>query len=130
MLKNVATGCHFTGPLALRLRLSADLLRFYSLLTLYPFPVKKSMKILLLGMIYYLEIILPFQSLFYSMKETAKCGQKSDSLIYILYFRKLPLLFLIYSVFLPPTPGGLLRRTYQSSVPENQCTAQIQYSVA
>ena len=35
-----------------------------------------------------------------------------------------------YSVFLPPTPGGLLRRTYQSSVPENQCTAQIQYSVA
>ena len=41
---------------------------FYSLLTLYPFPVKKSMKILLLGMIYYLEIILPFQSLFYSMK--------------------------------------------------------------
>ena len=68
MLKNVATGCHFTGPLALRLRLSADLLRFYSLLTLYPFPVKKSMKILLLGMIYYLEIILPFQSLFYSMK--------------------------------------------------------------
>lgn len=55
---------------------------------------------------------------------------KSDSLIYILYFRKLPLLFLPYSVFLPPTPGGLLRRTYQSSVPENQCTAQIQYSVA
>ena len=130
MLKNVATGCHFTGPLALRLRLSADLLRFYFLLTLYPFPVKKSMKILLLGMIYYLEIILPFQSLFYSIKETAKCGQKSDSLIYILYFRKLPLLFLLYSVFLPPTPGGLLRRTYQSSVPENQCTAQIQYSVA
>ena len=56
--------------------------------------------------------------------------EKSDSLIYILYFRKLPLLFLLYSVFLPPTPGGLLRRTYQSSVPENQCTAQIQYSVA
>ena len=28
--------------------------------------------------------------------------------------------------FLPPTPGGLQRRTYQSSVPENQCTAQIQ----
>lgn len=41
-------------------------------------------------------------------------------MIYILYFRKLPLLFLAYSVFLPPTPGGLLRRTYQSSVPENQ----------
>ena len=31
-------------------------------------------------------------------------------------------------VYLPPTPGGLLRRTYQSSVPEIQCTAQIQYS--
>ena len=29
-----------------------------------------------------------------------------------------------------PIIGGLLRRTYQSSVPENQCTAQIQYSVA
>ncbi len=40
------------------------------------------------------------------------------------------LFFLLYSIFLPPTPGGLLRRTYQSSVPENQCTAQIQYSVA
>ena len=38
--------------------------------------------------------------------------------------------FSCLSVFLPPTPGGLLRRTYQSSVPENQCTAQIQYSVA
>ena len=36
------------------------------------------------------------------------------------------LFFLPYSVFLPPTPGGLLRRTYQSSVPENQYTAQIQ----
>ena len=34
------------------------------------------------------------------------------------------------TIVLPPTPGGLLRRTYQSSVPENQCTAQIQYSVA
>ena len=43
-------------------------------------------------------------------------------MIYILYFRKLPLLFLAYSIFLPPTPGGLLRRTYQSSVPENQYT--------
>ena len=42
--------------------------------------------------------------------------EKSDSLIYILYFRKLPLLFLLYSVFLPPTPGGLLRRTYQSYI--------------
>ena len=52
-----------------------------------------------------------------------KMHEKSDSLIYILYFRKLPLLFLPYSVFLPPTPGGLLRRTYQSSVPENQRTA-------
>ena len=31
------------------------------------------------------------------------------------------LFFLPYSVFLPPTPGGLHRRTYQSSVPENQC---------
>ena len=36
------------------------------------------------------------------------------------------LFFLLYSVFLPPTPGGLHRRTYQASVPENQCTAQIQ----
>ena len=29
------------------------------------------------------------------------------------------LFFLLYSIFFPPTPGGLLRRTYQSSVPEN-----------
>ena len=58
-----------------------------------------------------------------------KIHEKNDSLIYILYFRKLPLLFLLYSVFLPPTLEGLHRRTYQSSVPENQCTAQIQYSV-
>ena len=34
------------------------------------------------------------------------------------------------TIVLPPTPGELLRRTYQSSLPENQCTAQIQYSVA
>ena len=34
------------------------------------------------------------------------------------------------TIVLPPTPVGLLRRTYQSSVPENQCTAKIQYSVA
>ena len=40
------------------------------------------------------------------------------------------LFFLPYSVFLPPTPGGLHRRTYQSSVPENQCNAQIQYALA
>ena len=45
-------------------------------------------------------------------------------------FQETAPLFLPYSVFLPPTPGGLQRRTYQSSVPENQCTAQIQYSVA
>ena len=45
-----------------------------------------------------------------------KKEEKSDSLIYILYFRKLPLLFLFYSVFLPPTPRGLQRRTYQSYI--------------
>ena len=44
-------------------------------------------------------------------------------------FQETAPLFLPYSVFLPPTPGGLQRRTYQSSVPENQYTAQIQYSV-
>ncbi len=54
--------------------------------------------------------------------------EKSDSLIYILYFRKLPLLFLPYSVFLPPTPGGLQRRTYQSSVPENHISESNQMS--
>ena len=45
-------------------------------------------------------------------------------------FFNLALTFYLQAVFLPPTPGGLHRRTYQSSVPENQRTAQIQYSVA
>ena len=43
---------------------------------------------------------------------------------------RLEQIILPYSAFLPPTPRGLHRRTYQSSVPENQYTAQIQYSVA
>ena len=37
MLKNVATGYHFTGPLALRLRLSADLLQLYFFIAIIPF---------------------------------------------------------------------------------------------
>ena len=46
-------------------------------------------------------------------------------------FQKSRFFFLLYSVFFLQLPEDFFSAVpYQSSVPENQCTAQIQYSVA